>query len=108
MFNKMPMLAINTTKLVLPLLTNGNGTPVGGMLALTTAMFISAWLAITAVIPVASKPPNLSGALLAIFTPFIIIIKNNNIVIVAPKRPSSSQIIENIKSLSLNGKNIYF
>ena len=48
-----PIEAINTTNAVPPLDMNGSGTPVGGILPVTTAILIKTWLAITVVIPVA-------------------------------------------------------
>lgn len=45
---------------------NGNGMPVTGSSAVTTAMLISAWTRIQVVIPVASRPEKVSGAVIAI------------------------------------------
>ena len=44
---------MNTTRLVEPAEMNGNGTPVGGMLPDTTAIFTSIWTAMTDTIPLA-------------------------------------------------------
>ena len=53
MLRSTPIAAINTTIAVLPELINGSGTPVGGMLPVTTAMLISTCVAIIATMPVA-------------------------------------------------------
>ena len=75
MFNKIPMALMKTTKLVEPAEINGNGKPVGGMEPVTTATLLTNCTAITVAIPDASKQPNLSVALNAIFMAWIIMIK---------------------------------
>ena len=48
---------------------NGSGTPVNGTDEVMTAKFISAWIVIQLVIPVARSRLNVSGALDAILIP---------------------------------------
>ncbi len=45
---------------------NGSGMPVTGIRAVTTIMFTQAWTTSQVVIPAASRPENVSGALIAI------------------------------------------
>ena len=99
---------MNTTSAVPPALINGRGTPVGGILPLTTAILIKTWLAIIVVIPVAKKQPNLSLLFIAILIPLNINSPKIEINIIQPNNPNSSPIIEKIKSDSANGKNRYF
>lgn len=49
-----------------PALMNGNGMPVTGRSAVTTAMLIAAWATSQVVIPQARRPEKVSGALIAI------------------------------------------
>lgn len=49
-----------------PALMNGSGMPVTGRSAVTTIMLMSAWTMIQVVIPQASRPEKVSGALMAI------------------------------------------
>ena len=53
-----------------PALMKGSVIPVTGMSETTTAMLMNAWRLIQAVIPAASRPPNVSGAASAVFTPW--------------------------------------
>ena len=79
-----------------------------GIEFVTTATFIITWLAIIITIPDATKVPNKSVALTAIFMPRQIKIANKINTIIAPKNPSSSHIIEKIISLCASGKNPNF
>ena len=45
-----------------PALMNGNVTPVTGMSVTTTPMLMNAWMQSQAVMPAASRAPNVSGA----------------------------------------------
>lgn len=45
---------------------NGSGIPVTGASAVTTAMLMKAWTTSQVVIPQASSPENVSGAVIAI------------------------------------------
>lgn len=45
-----------------PAETNGSGMPVTGISPTTTPMLTNAWMLIQAVIPAASRAPNVSGA----------------------------------------------
>ena len=58
--------------------------------------------------PAASRNPNLSLHLFAILKPLYTIKPQNKKKINSPKNPSSSPIIERIKSLSAKGRNLYF
>lgn len=49
-----------------PALMNGRGMPVTGMSAVTTIMLMSAWTTSQVVMPQASRPENVSGAVIAI------------------------------------------
>ena len=53
MLRSTPIALINTISELEPALMNGSGSPVGGTLAVTTAIFINVWIAIIEVIPVA-------------------------------------------------------
>ena len=52
-----------------PALMNGSVMPVTGRSATTTAMLTNAWKHSQAVIPAASRPPNVSGARSAVRIP---------------------------------------
>ncbi len=56
-----------------------------------------------AVIPIATRLPNISGALMAIKTPLHIKIANKIKTAAQPINPNSSPIIEKIKSLCGSG-----
>lgn len=107
-FKQTPIALIKTIKDVLPALINGSGNPVGGILPVTTAMFINTCTAITVATPVTKRAPNLSFALRAILIKQTINNTKTKMIPIAPTKPSSSPIIEKIKSLSQNGKNKYF
>jgi hypothetical protein len=49
-----------------PALMNGSGMPVTGTSAVTTMMFTKAWASSQVVIPHATRPLNVSGAVMAI------------------------------------------
>ena len=88
-----------------PALMNGNGKPVGGIEPDTTAMLSIVWIEITAPIPKQRKAENLLFARMPIIKIFIIIVIKIAQTNKQPTKPSSSAIIEKIKSLSRNGKN---
>ena len=48
-----------------PALMNGSGMPVTGISALTTAMLMHAWMTSQVVIPHATSPEKVSGAVIA-------------------------------------------
>lgn len=52
-----------------PALTKGRVMPVTGMRLTTTAMLMKAWAVSQTVMPAASRPPNVSGALRAMRMP---------------------------------------
>ena len=61
------------------------------------------WIATNAVIPIATKLPNISGALIAISTPLHMNIANKISTATQPINPSSSPKMENMKSLCGSG-----
>src|SRR5262249_20211064 len=69
--SRSPVPTINTTNDDPPKLMNGSGQPVGGMTAVITAIFRSAFMAIQMVIPAASSAPKWSTDRLAIWIPRI-------------------------------------
>ncbi len=69
----------------------------------TTATLIITCIATNDVIPIATKLPNMSGALMAIKTPLQIKIANKIKTAAHPMNPSSSPKIEKIKSLCGSG-----
>ena len=73
--------------------------PVVGIDDVATAICMRAWIPIKAIIPVARKQPKVSSIFNAMIMPLQITIKNNIITSRLPKKPNSSPIIENIKSL---------
>ena len=79
-------------------------TPVTGIKPTTTIRFKIHWKAIWNVIPKAIYLPNKSLQLRAILNPLIIISKNKLATIIIPKKPNSSLIIANIKSVCGSGK----
>lgn len=95
----MPMADIYIIREVPPYDTKGNGMPVGGMDEVTTPIWIKVWIVIKDTIPEASNVPNKSSTFKAVLIPLQISKKNNNITVKAPKKPNSSPIIANIKSL---------
>ena len=95
---------MKTNSEVEPAEINGSGKPVGGILPVTTAIFKITWVAITHAIPPTSNDAKRVFAFSEILTKQIISVKKIRITSVAPKNPSSSHIIENIKSLSANGR----
>ncbi len=102
------MLIINTIMPELPLLINGNGNPVGGILPVTTAILTETCIAIIAAMPEHSSEPNLSGAPSAMRNARRIIKTYAPITARQPNSPSSSPITLNMKSLSAKGRNRYF
>ena len=104
----MPSIDIKIIIDVEPAEINGSGKPVGGTSPVTTAIFKSTWIIIIEPMPTAIKKPNLSAALFAIFTIIKNKITNKLKRKITPTKPTSSAIIERIKSDSENGKNRYF
>ena len=89
---------MNTISDVLPALMNGSDTPVGGTLPVTTPILINAWIAMSAVTPVARSMPKVFGARSAILTPRHIRKPNAIITSIAPINPSSSAIMAKMQS----------
>lgn len=71
-------------------------------------MLIITCIPTKAVIPIATRLPNISGAFIAIRTPLQMNIANRTIINAHPINPSSSPIIEKIKSLCGSGMYKYF
>ena len=69
MESRIPTAARLTVRDEPPAETNGSVMPVTGTTATTTPMLMSAWKHIQAVIPAAIKPPNVSGARMAVRMP---------------------------------------
>ena len=93
---------------VLPAETRGSGSPVGGILPVTTRAFISDCIPITQAIPTESKNPKKSLLLSPIFTHFTTIVTIKTKRKISPTNPISSPITAKIKSLSEKGKNLNF
>ena len=81
---------------------------VAGIDDVTTATFIITCKPTIAVIPAATRLPNISGAFIAIRIPLQINIANKTITNVHPKNPNSSAKTENIKSFCGSGRYKYF
>lgn len=81
-----------------PELKNGSEIPVFGMVLVTTAIFIATCNAILKVNPHTVRAQNLSGARCPILMPRQIRSPKRSRSANAPIKPSSSQIIVNIKS----------
>ena len=64
--NRMPIAARLMVSADPPALMNGSGIPVTGIRALTTAMLMHAWTTSHVVMPHATSPENVSGAVIAI------------------------------------------
>ena len=105
---KIPIDAMVIMSEVFPELISGNGNPVGGILPLTTSALITVCIPYTSVIPDANRKEKKSFVSFAVLIPR----KINNALTVnsmkIPTNPSSSPIMDKIKSLSANGKNLYF
>lgn len=108
MLRTMPMALIKTTSEVEPAEIKGSGSPVGGILPVTTATLIKNCAAITVAMPEAKRQPKRSGARKAILTARTMINRYTSPTHVHPINPNSSPMIEKIKSLSAKGKNKYF
>ena len=103
-----PISAIKIIIDVLPLDTSGSGSPVGGILPVTTNAFTTVCIPNIMVIPTASINPKTSFALDAVLSPRQIINPSNEKKKINPIKPISSPITERIKSDSANGKKAYF
>ena len=76
-----------------PALMNGSVMPVTGMSATTTPMLMNAWMQSQAVMPAASRAPNVSGAARATRIPEYASTTNRQMTIAAPISPNSSPMI---------------
>lgn len=83
---------------------NGSVTPVTGMSPITTLKFNKVWKDNINIIPKAKYFPNKSLQFKAIFTDSYIIMQKRADTTKTPKNPSSSLIIENIKSVWGSGR----
>ena len=91
-----------------PALKNGSEIPVFGIEFVTTAIFSATCIITSAVIPVASRLPNISFAFIAISMPLQMKSANKIITNTQPTKPSSSANIANIKSFCGSDKYKYF
>ena len=64
--SRMPIAARLMVSADPPALMNGSGMPVTGISAVTTIMLMQAWTTSQVVMPQASSPENVSGAVIAI------------------------------------------
>ena len=106
--SSMPAAAINIMSDVPPALIKGSVWPVGGTELVATPMFTATCMAITLVIPAASRLPNLSLQRAAMRIPRQTRKKYAAITSTQPMKPSSSPIMANIKSLSPYVRNSSF
>ena len=104
----MPTADMNTTRDVEPDEMNGSGRPVGGIEPVTTATLMRVCTAMTAATPTHKRQPNRSHAPSPILISLITKTAKTTSKSPAPTNPNSSAMIENMKSLSENGKNKYF
>jgi len=86
---RIPTAAKLTTSDVPPELTNGSVMPVTGSRLTTTPILMNAWNATQAVMPTASSPPNVSGALRATRSPRYAKNRNSPMTANPPMNPSS-------------------
>ena len=93
---------------VFPELISGNGKPVGGILPLTTKALITVCIPYTKIIPEESINEKKSFALAAVLIPRKISTAHMENKMKIPINPSSSPIIDKMKSLSAKGKKRYF
>lgn len=104
MFKIIPILVIDTSKLDPPYDKNGSVTPVTGINPITTMRFNIVWKAILNDIPKDKNLAKLSSFMSEIDIPCLIMFINSNETINTPAKPSSSLIIENIKSVCGSGR----
>ena len=83
---------------------NGRVIPVTGSNATTTAMLMNAWRQSQAVMPAASRAPNVSGARIAVRIPARARTRNRVITAAAPTNPNSSPMIAKMKSFQAFGR----
>jgi len=100
----MPTAAKLTTSDEPPALMNGRVMPVTGTSATTTAMLMNACRQSQAVIPVASRAPNVSGARSAVRIPAKARMPKRAMTIAAPTNPNSSPMIAKMKSFQAFGR----
>lgn len=93
---------------VFPLETNGNGSPVGGILPVTTNALIITCIPKIMVIPTANINPKIFFEFFATFNPLKTINISRPKKPTNPIKPISSPITERIKSDSAKGKKAYF
>ena len=83
---------------------NGNGMPVTGRSAVTTIMLMQAWATSQVVIPAASRPENVSGALIAMRKPWYPTITKSASTVRVPMSPHSSPMMAKMKSVDGAGR----
>ena len=91
-----------------PALTNGRGMPVTGMSAVTTIMLMSAWTTSHVVMPQASRPENVSEAVIAIRYPWYAMTTKRATTVSVPTSPHSSPMMAKMKSVDGAGRYKYF
>ena len=87
-----------------PALMNGSGIPVTGMRAVTTIMLMNACATSQVVMPHATRPENVSGALIAIRYPWYAMTMKSATTAKVPTRPHSSPMIAKMKSVDGAGR----
>ena len=102
--NRTPTAAKLTTSDEPPALMNGSVMPVTGSSATTTPMLMKACRQSHAVIPAASRAPNVSGARSAVRIPDTARIPNRAMTTSAPANPNSSPMIAKMKSFHAFGR----
>ena len=99
MFKSIPILVKLIRRLLPPYDKKGRVTPVTGIRPTTTQRFSTVWKARPNVIPKAIYFPKRSSQFIAILNPLYIIVMNNDDTISTPRKPNSSLMIENMKSV---------
>jgi len=107
MLSRRPVPARHITRLETPKDTNGNGTPVKGITAVTTAMFTMACSTNQQVTPRAIRLAKRSGAPLAMRNPRQATIANNPSTTSVPIKPSSSPTTAKIASVWAAGSTCF-
>ena len=83
--------------------TNGNGTPVIGMMPKLMPMFSNAWNPIHDATPAAASRPKGSAVRLAMRSARHTIVPSNTTINPEPRKPNSSPATEKMKSVCCSG-----
>ena len=108
MFTRMPAAQSVITRDDPPKEMNGRGIPVTGSTSITAPMFMTAWLTIQHVMPIATSIAKRSGALRAALSPSQPRPRNRPRTKSAPTSPVSSPITEKMKSVCGLGRRPHF